>query len=123
VDDLVAEALALPATPLVRRDGGERDTAPAARSAAEERPWLLSAGIAEGGPDAATIANFLTVAGLVVRERRDIAERAGPVLVVRTEAAPAARIECIGAALRTVGAVRDWTAFRVLERSCAADPS
>lgn len=119
LDDVLAVALDTP------RDGGRPLRSEPARTttrtnaAADDDPrWLLSIAPAPRGPDLDRVIDFLAKAGLAFRTLREVDDvhgaADGAALVGVTAPAPAERVARLTVSLRTVGAVRDVRALRVL---------
>ncbi len=119
LDDVLAVALDAP------RDGGgssrseQARTTPRTTAVASDDPrWLFSIAPAPRGPDLDLVIDFLAKAGLAFRTLREVDDvhglAGGAALVGVTAPAPAERVARLTVSLRTVGAVRDVRALRVL---------
>ncbi|MCG3135546.1 MAG: Homoserine dehydrogenase [Planctomycetes bacterium] len=111
VDDLVAIALGARGNPFPAAGSAEPGTRAARRPASR---WLLSFAPA-GRPSAEDVLAFLAGAGISFRQIRELDEPEGPVFAGLASECPPDAIERAGAGLRTVGAVREWTAFRAVD--------
>ena len=111
VDDLVAVAHGAAGTPFRTVASPPAEAPGAPRSAGR---WLVSFA-ASARPRAEDVLAFLAGTGISFRQLREIDEPDGPVFAGLTSETGPDAIARAGAGLRTVGAVREWTAFRVLE--------
>lgn len=113
VDDLIAAATrrAEPQGPCGQRTGG------APRTAAS--PWFVSFVADESRASTDRVLSFLAEGGVTFRRLREIEERGATVVTGITAAADPAAVSRLAAGLRTVGAVREITAFRAVATHAA----
>lgn len=115
LDDVLAVALD---APRAWREQSARDAGTTPASAADDPRWLLAIAPAPRGPDLDRVIDFLAKAGLAFRTLREVDDVHGPAdgaaLVGVTAPAPAERVARLTVSLRTVGAVRDVRALRIL---------
>ena len=114
VDDLIAVATGGAAPPLASESPAET---PFPETPPSRSRWLLAFAPTRDRPGTEEVLAFLAREGIAFRQLREIDEPAGHVVAGVTCDAASESVGRAGATLRTVGAVREWSAFRVLPSS------